>query len=115
MNTKDRIRAGLGFRYALTDWLDVTAHVNYDKDKQVQTQELYASTSYLLTQYGYSSLGEYGKINADLSQVYADFAFHLQKRQVTFLLMLCWGWHFAIENMNMVYREAVWYNQIFFS
>lgn len=79
VNTKDRIRAGLGFRYALTDWLDVTAHVNYDKDKQVQTQELYASTSYLLTQYGYSSLGEYGKINADLSQVYADVAFHLQK------------------------------------
>ena len=76
MNTTDRIRAGLGFRYALTDWLDVTAHVNYDQDKQVQTQELYASTCYLLKE---SSLGEYGKINADLNQTYADFAFHLQK------------------------------------
>lgn len=76
VNTTDRIRAGLGFRYALTDWLDVTAHVNYDQDKQVQTQELYASTCYLLKE---SSLGEYGKINADLNQTYADFAFHLQK------------------------------------
>lgn len=74
VNTTDRIRAGLGFRYALTDWLDVTAHVNYDQDKQVQTQELYASTRYLLKE---SSLGEYGKINADLNQTYADFAFHL--------------------------------------
>lgn len=86
VNVKDRLRAGVGFQYALTEWLDVAAQVNYDKDKQVQTQELYASTRYLLkesswgdTQYGYSSSGEYEKINADLSQTYADVAFHLQK------------------------------------
>lgn len=76
VNTKDRIRAGLGFRYSLTDWLDFIAYVNYDKDKQMQTQELYASTRYLLKD---SSLGGYGKINADLNQTYADLAFHLQK------------------------------------
>ena len=71
---KNRWLGGVGAKYDLASWLNVAVRVHYDRNKEVDTQKLYATTIYA------GPLGSYYEAESKNTQLYADLL--LNARQV---------------------------------
>lgn len=67
-NNKDRFLAGIGLKFDINDWLNVSARVKYDGSKEVRTKKYSAST---LTLFAGSEMGAYYKDEIATTQIYA--------------------------------------------
>lgn len=67
-NYKDRFLTGLGLKFNITDWMNISARVKYDGTRETRTKKYYAST---LTLFAGSETGAYYKDEVNTTQIYA--------------------------------------------
>lgn len=70
---KKRLIGGVGAKFDLTSWLNVSGRVHYDRDKENGTEKLYASTIFA------DKLGSYYENEAKNTQIYSEFLFNARK------------------------------------
>lgn len=70
---KKRLIGGIGAKFDLTSWLNVSGRVYYDRDKEIGTQKLYASTLFV------DRLGTYYENENKNTQIYSEFLFNARK------------------------------------
>lgn len=75
--SKDRFLLGGSLKFKITDWLDITGRVKYDKDLQVFEKKMYASTLNVLAES--SDKGAYIKQDRNTTQIYADVMLNVNK------------------------------------
>lgn len=75
-NNKDRFLTGLGLKFDITDWMNVSARLKYDGNKETRTKKYYAST---LTLFAGSDMGAYYKDEVNTTQIYADAMLNIDK------------------------------------
>lgn len=75
--SKDRFLLGASLKYKVTDWLNLSARVKYDKESITYERKMFASTMTVLAQN--STKGSYLKNDKDNSQLYADFMVNIDK------------------------------------
>lgn len=76
-NNKDRYLAGVSLSYKLTDWLNVSARANLDKNLTVLERKMYASTLRVLAEN--SAKGAYMRRDQHTTQTYGDVMFNVNK------------------------------------
>lgn len=76
-NDKNRYLVGLGAKFDITDWMNISARLKYDGSDEVRTKKYSASTSTLFT--GGSDTGAYYKSNVKTTQWYADAMLNINK------------------------------------
>ena len=74
---KDRFLLGAALKFKITDWLDVSGRVKYDKEVSVYERKMYASTLSVLSEN--STKGSYIKVDKNTTQVYADVMLNVNK------------------------------------
>ena len=74
---KDRFLLGASLKFKITDWLDISGRVKYDKDVQTYERKMYASTLSVLAEN--SSKGAYLKTDRNTTQTYADVMLNINK------------------------------------
>lgn len=87
-NNKDRFLAGIGLKFDINDWLNVSARVKYDGSKEVRTKKYSAST---LTLFAGSEMGAYYKDEIATTQIYADAMLNVDKYMGDFSLKATLG------------------------
>lgn len=87
-NNKDRFLAGIGLKFDINDWLNVSARVKYDGSKDVRTKKYSAST---LTLFAGSEMGAYYKDEISTTQIYADAMLNVDKYMGDFSLKATLG------------------------
>lgn len=75
-NNKDRFLTGIGLKFDITDWMNVSARVKYDGTKETRTKKYNAST---LTLFAGSDMGAYYKDEVSTTQIYADAMLNVDK------------------------------------
>lgn len=75
-NYKDRFLTGLGLKFDITDWMNISARVKYDGTKEKRTKKYNAST---LTLFAGSDMGAYYKDEVSTTQIYADAMLNIDK------------------------------------
>lgn len=75
-NNKDRFLTGIGLKFDITDWMNVSARVKYDGTKETRTKKYNAST---LTLFAGSDMGAYYKDEVNTTQIYADAMLNVDK------------------------------------
>lgn len=75
-NYKDRFLTGLGLKFNITDWMNISARVKYDGTRETRTKKYYAST---LTLFAGSETGAYYKDEVNTTQIYADAMLNVDK------------------------------------
>lgn len=70
---KKRLIGGVGAKFDLTSWLNVSGRVHYDRDKENGTEKLYASTVFA------DRLGTYYENEIKNTQVYSELLFNARK------------------------------------
>lgn len=75
-NNKDRFLTGIGLKFEITDWMNVSARVKYDGTKETRTKKYNAST---LTLFAGSDMGAYYKDEVSTTQIYADAMLNVDK------------------------------------
>ncbi len=75
-NNKDRYLAGISLKFDINKWMNVSARLKYDGNKEVRTKKYYAST---LTLFAGSDMGAYYKDEVNTSQIYADGMLNIDK------------------------------------
>lgn len=76
-NDKNRYLVGLGAKFDITDWMNISARLKYDGSDEVRTKKYSASTSTLFT--GGSDTGAYYKSDVKTTQWYADAMLNINK------------------------------------
>lgn len=76
-NDKNRYLVGLGAKFDITDWMNISARLKYDGSDEVRTKKYSASTSTLFT--GGSDTGAYYKSDVKTTQWYADAMVNINK------------------------------------
>ena len=76
-NNKNRYLIGLGAKFDITDWMNISGRVKYDGTDEVRTKKYGASTSLLFT--GGSEAGAYYKADVKTTQWYADVMLNINK------------------------------------
>ncbi len=76
-NNKNRYLMGLGAKFDITDWMNISGRVKYDGTDEVRTKKYGASTSMLFT--GGSDTGAYYKADVKTTQWYADAMLNIDK------------------------------------
>lgn len=76
-NGKNRYLVGLGAKFDITDWMNISARLKYDASDEVRTKKYSASTSTLFT--GGSDTGAYYKSDVKTTQWYADAMLNINK------------------------------------
>lgn len=75
-NYKDRFLTGLGLKFDITDWMNISARVKYDGTRETRTKKYNAST---LTLFAGSDMGAYYKDEVNTTQIYADAMLNVDK------------------------------------
>lgn len=70
---KKRLLGGIGMKFDLTSWLNVSGRIHYDRDQETATEKLYASS----LQAG--PLGSYYESEDENTQIYSDLQFNVRK------------------------------------
>lgn len=70
---KKRLIGGVGAKFDLASWLNVSGRVHYDRDKENGTEKLYASTVFA------DKLGSYYENETKNTQIYSEFLFNARK------------------------------------
>lgn len=70
---KKRLIGGVGAKFDLASWLNVSGRVHYDRDKENGTEKLYASTVFA------DRLGTYYENETKNTQVYSELLFNARK------------------------------------
>lgn len=72
---KERWLGGIGAKFDLTSWLDVSGRIHFDRDKEIKSQKYYASTISALA----GPLGSYGMSDSKHTQLYTDLLLNARK------------------------------------
>lgn len=75
-NNKDRFLTGLGLKFDITDWMNISARLKYDGTKETRTKKYNASTAAL---FAGSDMGAYYKDEVSTTQIYADAMLNVDK------------------------------------
>lgn len=75
-NNKDRFLTGLGLKFDITDWMNISARLKYDGTKETRTKKYNASTAAL---FAGSDMGAYYKDEISTTQIYADAMLNVDK------------------------------------
>lgn len=75
-NNKDRFLTGMGLKFDITDWMNISTRVKYDGTKETRTKKYNAST---LTLFAGSDMGAYYKDEVSTTQIYADAMLNIDK------------------------------------
>lgn len=75
-NKKDRFLTGIGLKFDITDWMNVSARVKYDGNNETRTKKYSASTH---TLFAGSDMGAYYKDEVNTTQIYADGMLNIDK------------------------------------
>ena len=70
---KKRLIGGIGAKFDLNSWLNVSGRIQYDRDKEFGTQKLYASTVFA------GRLGTYYENENKNTQIYSEFLLNARK------------------------------------
>ena len=87
-NHKDRFLTGLGLKFDINSWMDVSTRLKYDGNKETRTKKYYAST---LPLFAGSDMGAYYKDEVSTTQIYADAMLNVDKYIGDFSLMATLG------------------------
>lgn len=75
-NNKDRFLTGLGLKFDITDWMNISTRLKYDGTKETRTKKYNASTAAL---FAGSDMGAYYKDEVSTTQIYADAMLNVDK------------------------------------
>lgn len=75
-NNKDRYLAGIGLKFDINKWMNITTRLRYDATTETRTKKYYASTFSLFTD---SDMGAYYKDEVSTKQIYADAMLNVDK------------------------------------
>lgn len=75
-NKKDRFLTGMGLKFDITDWMNISARVKYDGTTETRTKKYNASTH---TLFAGSDMGAYYKDEVNTRQIYADAMLNVDK------------------------------------
>lgn len=87
-NHKDRFLTGLGLKFDINSWMDISTRLKYDGNKETRTKKYYAST---LPLFAGSDMGAYYKDEVNTTQIYADAMLNVDKYIGDFSLMATLG------------------------
>ncbi len=75
-NNKDRFLTGIGLKFDINDWMNISARLKYDGTKEVRSKKYSAST---LTLFTGSDTGAYYRDEVSTTQIYADAMLNIDK------------------------------------
>lgn len=98
-NKKNRFMGGVGATFAVNNWLNVSARIQYDRDNEKRTRKYYAST----TRYLAGQLGSYFENEAKTTQIYSDVMLNANKSIGDFSISATLG--ASIRDMKYNYSQ----------